>query len=311
LLTPQEAKRQQSYVLPPMHLARGAPAAAQERGRRGVLSGEFYVGGQEQFYLEGQISYAAPKEDGCMHVLVLDAASDRDAARGRQCARPRGEPGERGDAAHGRRLRRQGIAIGDLRLHRRDRGAAACSGRSSCAWIADDDFMITGKRHCCHYAYDIGFDDDGRIAGARIEMAFRAGFSADLSGPVATRAVCHFDNAYYLPDVDIVALCGKTNTQSNTAFRGFGGPQGAIAIEYLIDNIAREIDRDPLDVRWLNFYGTESRNVTPYGQVVEDSVIHELVAELETSSDYRARRAATRAFNSDSRCSERGSRSRR
>ena len=131
-------------------------------------------------------------------------------------------------------------------------------------------------------------------------MAARAGFSADLSGPVCTRAVCHFDNAYYLPDVDILALAGKTNTQSNTAFRGFGGPQGAIAIEYIIDNVARELGRDPLDVRKANFYGTTERNVTPYGMTVEDNVIHELVAELEASSDYRQRRDATRAFNATS-----------
>ena len=160
--------------------------------------------------------------------------------------------------------------------------------------------MITGKRHCCHYEYDVGFDDDGRILGAIVEMTFRAGFSADLSGPVATRAVCHFDNAYYLSDVDILALCGKTNTQSNTAFRGFGGPQGAIAIEHVIDNIARILDRDPLDVRRINFYGEKTGNVTPYGQEVVDNVIHELVDDLEQSSDYRSRRDATRAFNRDS-----------
>ncbi len=131
-------------------------------------------------------------------------------------------------------------------------------------------------------------------------MVTRAGYSADLSGPVATRAVCHFDNTYYLSDVDIRAACGKTNTQSNTAFRGFGGPQGAIAIEYVIDEIARNLGRDPLDIRRINFYGGEGRNVTPYGQVVSDNVIDELVAELEISSDYRARRAAIAAFNDTS-----------
>jgi xanthine dehydrogenase large subunit len=163
--------------------------------------------------------------------------------------------------------------------------------------------IVTGKRHCFFYEYELGYDDDGRILGAKIEMVSRAGYSADLSGPVATRAVCHFDNAYYLSDVDIRALCGKTNTQSNTAFRGFGGPQGAIAIEYLIDDIARELGRDPLDIRKANFYGrndAEGRNVTPYGQKVEDNVIHELVAELEAGSAYRERREATRAFNAAS-----------
>jgi xanthine dehydrogenase large subunit len=161
----------------------------------------------------------------------------------------------------------------------------------------DDDMMITGKRHCFHYEYEVGFDDDGLIRAAKIEMVSRAGFSADLSGPVSARAVCHFDNAYYLSDVDIRAMAGKTNTQSNTAFRGFGGPQGAIAIEYIIDNIARELGKDPLDIRKLNFYGKTERNTTPYGMTVEDNVIHELVDQLEASSEYRERREATRSFN--------------
>jgi xanthine dehydrogenase large subunit len=117
---------------------------------------------------------------------------------------------------------------------------------------------------------------------------------------VATRAVCHFDNTYYLSDVDIRAACGKTNTQSNTAFRGFGGPQGAIAMEYVLDEIARNLGRDALDIRKLNFYGKIDRNVTPYGQVIVDNVIHELVDELEASSEYRARRAAIEAFNAAS-----------
>ena len=160
--------------------------------------------------------------------------------------------------------------------------------------------MITGKRHAFHYEYEVGFDDEGRILGAQVEMVARAGFSADLSGPVATRALCHFDNAYYLSDVDIKAMVVKTNTQSNTAFRGFGAPQGAMAIEYMIDNIARAIGRDPLDVRQRNFYGQGERDVTPYGQKVEDNVLHELVAELEASSEYRRRREVIRAFNAAS-----------
>ena len=161
----------------------------------------------------------------------------------------------------------------------------------------DDDMLVTGKRHCFHYEYEVGYDDDGRILAARVDMVTRAGYSADLSGPVATRAVCHFDNAYYLSDVDIRAACGKTNTQSNTAFRGFGGPQGAIAIEYVLDEIARNLGRDALDIRRLNFYGKVDRNVTPFGQTIVDNVLPELVAELEAGSDYRARRSAVEAYN--------------
>jgi len=161
----------------------------------------------------------------------------------------------------------------------------------------DDDMLVTGKRHCFHYEYEVGYDIDGRILAAKVDMVTRAGYSADLSGPVATRAVCHFDNAYYLSDVEIRAACGKTNTQSNTAFRGFGGPQGAIAIEYVLDEIARNLGQDALDIRRLNFYGADARNVTPFGQELVDNVIHELVAELEADSDYRARRAAIADYN--------------
>jgi xanthine dehydrogenase large subunit len=167
----------------------------------------------------------------------------------------------------------------------------------------DDDMLVTGKRHEFHYDYEVGYNDEGLILGVKVEMLSRAGFSADLSGPVATRAVCHLDNAYFLSDVDIRAMCCKTNTQSNTAFRGFGGPQGAILIEHIIDDIARHLGKDALDVRRLNFYGRndgEGRNITHYGQKVVDNVIHELVAELEQSSDYRARRAAIAKYNATS-----------
>jgi xanthine dehydrogenase large subunit len=164
----------------------------------------------------------------------------------------------------------------------------------------DDDMMVTGKRHCFHYLYEVGYDDAGRILAAKVDMVSRAGFSADLSGPVATRAICHFDNTYYLSDCDIRAAAGKTNTQSNTAFRGFGGPQGAIAIEYIIDEIARNLGKDSLDIRKLNFYDKIDRNVTPYGQPVVDNVIHELVGELEQTSEYRARRQAIEEYNATS-----------
>jgi xanthine dehydrogenase large subunit len=170
----------------------------------------------------------------------------------------------------------------------------------------DDDFLITGRRHCFDVDAEVGFDDDGRILGAEATMVSRAGHSADLSGPVMTRALCHFDNAYWLPHVAVHGYSGKTNTQSNTAFRGFGGPQGAIAIEMLIDSVARSLGKDPLDVRRANFYGHGERNVTPYGQTVVDNIIGDLVGELEASSDYRARRSALATFNATSPVLKRG-----
>ncbi len=311
LLTPLEAHAAQSYVLAPMHLARGdaraAIAAAPHR-----LADTLEVGGQEQFYLEGQISYAVPCEDDGMLV---------------HCSTQ--HPSEMQHlVAHCLGLRSHQVQVECRRMGGGFGGKESQSGLFACvAAVAakklgrpvklrldrDDDFMITGRRHCFHYEYEVGYDDDGRILGAELTMVSRAGFSADLSGPVMTRAICHFDNAYWLPDVAIHGYSGRTNTQSNTAFRGFGGPQGAIAVENIVDSIARKLGRDSLDVRRVNFYGPSAtatnrgeRNVTPYGQLVEDNVIHELVAELETTSDYRTRRAEIAAFNATSEVLKRG-----
>lgn len=301
ILTPQQAKQAQSFVVPPMRLQRGDAQTALESSPHRV-KGAWSVGGQEQFYLEGQISYAIPKEDQGMLVLCSTQ-----------------HPTEMQHVvAHALKLHSHNIVVECRRMG----GGFGGKESQSALWAAlaaicasllkrpvklradrDDDMLVTGKRHCFDYEYEVGYDDTGRILGAKVEMVSRAGFSADLSAPVATRAVCHFDNTYYLADVDIRAMCGKTNTQSNTAFRGFGGPQGAIAIEYIMDEIARELGQDALDIRKVNFYGRndeEGRNVTQYGQKVVDNVIHELVAELEASSDYRQRRAAVQAFNASS-----------
>jgi xanthine dehydrogenase large subunit len=198
--------------------------------------------------------------------------------------------------------------------------AAIAARRTGCAVKLrpdrDDDFLVTGRRHGFEYDYAVGYDDDGRVLGAEIDLLSNAGFSADLSGPVMTRALCHFDNAYWLPDVAMHGHSVKTNTQSNTAFRGFGGPQGAIAIEAILDSIARTLGKDPLEVRRANFYGPgpgsggashlAERCVTPYGQVVDDNVIHELVDELVETSGYLQRRRQIAAYNSTSPVLKRG-----
>ena len=301
VLTPRQAKAAQSFVVPPMHLRRGDFRRAINSAPR-RLTGSLKVGGQEQFYLEGQVSYAIPHEDGRMQVLCSTQ-----------------HPTEMQNVvAHVLGLHAHDVTVECRRMG----GGFGGKESQSALWAAvsalaantlkrpvkiradrDDDMLVTGKRHPFEYDYEVGFDDAGRILAARVDMIACAGYSADLSGPVATRAVCHVDNCYYLPDVELAAMCGKTNTQSNTAFRGFGGPQGAIAMEYMIDEIARTLGKDPLDVRGLNFYGrndAEGRNTTPYGQKVTDNVIHELVAELEDTSDYRQRREALRAFNATS-----------
>jgi xanthine dehydrogenase large subunit len=307
IVTPQQAHAAGEYVLPPMHLVRethgGAEAAIAAAPRR--LKGTLDVGGQEQFYLEGQISYAIPREDGGMWV---------------HCSTQ--HPSEMQQViAHALKLHSHHVQVECRRM-----GGGFGGKESQSALFAvvasvaarllnkpvkirldrDDDFLVTGRRHCFWYEYEVGYDDEGRVLGAEVTMVSRAGHSADLSGPVMTRALCHFDNAYWLPDVAMHGYSGKTNTQSNTAFRGFGGPQGSIAIEYILDSIARTLGKDPLDVRRTNFYGVDERNVTPYDETVHDNIIHELVAELEASSDYRARRAALDAFNTGSPVLKRG-----
>ncbi|MGB3277103.1 MAG: xanthine dehydrogenase molybdopterin binding subunit, partial [Castellaniella sp.] len=298
LLTPVQAKEAGSRTLPDMRLVQGDVQAALAAAPR-RLQGTFDCGDQEQFYLEGQIAYAVPREkDGMLVWCSTQHPTEMQAVVGHTLGwhahQVQVECRRMGGGFGGKESQSAVFAcLASVAAHRLQRPVKLRADR-------DDDMMITGKRHGFHYDYEVGYDDEGRILGMRLDMTLHSGFSADLSEAVASRAVCHFDNAYYIPAADVRAMCGKTNTQSNTAFRGFGGPQGALLTEVVIDRIARELGRDPLDVRQTNFYGIDERNVTPYGQVVEGNLIEPLVAELVASSDYRARREAVNAFNASS-----------
>jgi xanthine dehydrogenase large subunit len=304
ILTPAAAKAAQQFVLPPLHLKRGDPAARIAAAPHRIAE-TFEVGGQEQFYLEGQVAYAIPKEgDGMLVYSSTQHPSEMQQVVAHMLGWPAHsvvcECRRMGGGFGGKESQSALFAcVAALAAHTLKRPVKLRADR-------DDDFMITGKRHDACYTYEAGFDDDGRLLGTRVEIALRAGYSADLSGAVATRAVCHFDNAYYLPDVEIVALCCKTNTQSNTAFRGFGGPQGALVMEVMLDSIARRLGRDPLDVRRINYYGIGERDVTPYGQRVEDNVLAPLTQQLLADSAYQARRAALAASNAASPVLKRG-----
>lgn len=304
VLSVAEAKAKQDYVVPPMKLVRGSPdariAAAPHR-----ISGTFEAGGQEQFYLEGQVAYAVPQEqDG----MLVHSSTQHPSEMQLLVAHLLGWPAHRVTCE----CRRMGGGFGGKESQS---AVFACVAALAAQQLGcpvklradrDDDFTITGKRHDAVYTYAAGFDDAGRLLGARVEIALRAGWSADLSGAVAGRALCHFDNAYYVSDVEIVALACRTNTQSNTAFRGFGGPQGALVMEVMLDGIAKQLGLDPLDVRAANFYGVGTRNVTPYGQTVEDNILAPLTAQLLDTSQYRARRAALAAANAASPVLKRG-----
>ena len=304
ILTIDEALAAQSWVLPPVHVVRGDAAAALARAPR-RLQGCVRSGGQDHFYLEGQIAVAVPREHGGMQIFTSTQ-----------------HPGEvQHMVAHA-----LGIAAHDVVVECRRMGGGfggketqmslfACvaalfarrTGRAAKLRLdRDDDMRSTGKRHAFSYTYDVGFDDEGRILGLDLVLASRCGFSADLSGPVNDRAVFHADNAYWLPDVALHSYRCKTNTVSDTAFRGFGGPQGMFAIEQVQDEVARALGRDPLDVRIANFYGTTTRNVTPFGMTIDDNIAPEIVAQLERSSGYRARRAEIARWNAASPVIKRG-----
>ncbi len=304
VLSAFEAHALQQYVVPPMHLARGDAAAALAQAPH-RHQGRFSLGGQEQFYLEGQISYALPQEDGGL----LVHCSTQHPSEMQQLV------------AHALQLASHRVQVVCRRMGGGFGGKESQSALFACvAALAaqrlqrpvklrpdrDDDMLITGRRHGFEFSWDVGHDEQGRILGLELELLANAGHSTDLSPPVMTRAICHVDNAYWLPHVALHGYCARTNTQSNTAFRGFGGPQGALAIEMILDNVARRLGLDALAVRRANFYGIGERDVTPYGQTVEDNLIAPLVAQLEAQCNYSARRAAIAEFNGSSPVLKRG-----
>ena len=296
ILDIREAIAQESFVLPTETIERGdaakAIASASHRMKRSLE-----LGGQDQFYLEGQIAMAQPREDGDLYVYSSTQHPGEvqhlvAAAIGRQAKDVVVECRRMGGGFGGKETQPALIAcIAGLMAWKTGRPCKLRLDR-------DVDMLMTGKRHDFVIDYEVGFGDDGQIEGIEFMFASRCGMSADLSGSINDRTMFHCDNAYYLPNVKIISHRCKTHTVSNTAFRGFGGPQGMFAIECVIDDIARYLKIDALDVRRVNFYGSDSRNVTQYGQTVDDNIIDDIVDKLEQSSSYRERVAEIRAFQS-------------
>jgi xanthine dehydrogenase large subunit len=284
-----------SYVLPSNGLVRGRPQEALA-GAPHRLSGSLSVGGQDHFYLEGQIAAAIPQEDGGM---LVHSSTQHPSEVQQIIAHALAVPANRVTV----QCRRMGGGFGGKETQPALIAAAAAvmaraTGRPVKLRLDRDvDMEMTGKRHDFICDYTVGFDDSGRILGLSVMLASRCGYSADLSGPVNDRAVLHVDNAYYLENVEIVCHRCKTHTVSNTAFRGFGGPQGMIMTEMIMDVIAAHLRRDPLAVRRCNFYGDTQRNVTPYGQVVAGNRTIPIVDELVRSAAYDERRREIAQWN--------------
>jgi xanthine dehydrogenase large subunit len=309
LLTVDEAMDAQSLLEPPYSMKRGDAAAAIEAAPH-ILQGRVYIGGQEHFYLEGQVALAIPGEDADVTVHV---STQHPTEIQHKVAEMLGVPSHSVTAE----VRRMGGAFGGKESQGNLPACAAAltaklTGRAAkVCYDRDDDMTITGKRHDFRIDYRVGFDDEGHILGIEFDQAVRCGMSIDLSFAIADRAMFHADNAYYLPNARITSYRCKTHTQSNTAFRGFGGPQGMVGIERVVDEIAHHLKLDPLTVRRRNFYAHmgatgDERRVTPYSMIVEDCVIDDIVSELAETSDYEKRRAEITIWNKTSPFIKRG-----
>jgi xanthine dehydrogenase large subunit len=270
-----------------------------------ISKATFTSAGQEHFYLEGQIALAIPGEDGDIYV---HSSTQHPSEVQHVVARVLDIP----DAYVTCEIRRMGGGFGGKESQATQWAAIAALGARvtgrpcKIRLDRDDDFILTGKRHDFRSDWQVGFDAEGRIQGYAVEHLARCGYSADLSSGVVDRTMFHSDNAYWMPAVRVASRRLKTNTVSNTAFRGFGGPQGMLVIEHVMDQIAWATGRDPLDVRYANLY-RPGENVTPFGMEVEETdTLPALMQALEASSDYRARREAIAAFNASSPIMKRG-----
>jgi xanthine dehydrogenase large subunit len=295
ILTIAEAMAAGSFVQEPYRMARndnqGRDARAAIDGAPRRLEGRITFGGQDQFYLEGQIAIAFPGEDEDVHIISSNQHPS-------ECQHIVAHILGVSSHAVTVEVRRLGGGFGGKETQGNLMAGAAAlvakkTGRPAKVRLdRDDDMILTGKRHAFVIDYEVGFDGGGRIEGIRFDQMARCGWSLDLSAAICDRAMFHADNAYYLPAAEIVSYRCRTNTVSDTAFRGFGGPQGMMGIERVIDEIAFALGRDPLEVRRVN--------------LVEDSVIDQIAGELAASSDYAARREAIRDWNAASPVLKRG-----
>ncbi len=281
------------YVTEPLTLRRGDASAAMEAAPRRI-KGRFGIGGQDHFYLEGQIAMAVPGEDDD---VVINVSTQHPSEVQHVVAHVLGVPNHSVVV----NVRRMGGGFGGKETQMNLFAAVAAMAARKWGRAVkirpdrDDDMTATGKRHDFVVDYEVGFDDDGRILAVEGDWYARCGFSSDLSGPVTDRALFHCDNAYFYPDVRVSSHPMKTNTVSNTAFRGFGGPQGVIVAERIAEEIAYALGRDPLEIRKLNLY--QNGQLTPYHQEVNDQILPRIFQEIEASSDYHARRQAVLDWN--------------
>lgn len=298
VLTINEAKEKQDFIDREYTIKRGEVEAA-FRSSKHILEGTVVIGGADHFYLESQAALVYPGE---YDQLVIHSSTQAPTEVQHVAAHLLGLQMNQvvcitkrmGGGFGGKECQATHPAVmAALVAHKTKRPARII-------YIKDDDMKYTGKRHPFQNDYKVGFSDDGRIEAMRAHIYCDGGAYNDLSTAVLGRALTHADNAYFIPDVEIYGRICRTNLPPNTAFRGFGGPQGVLTIENVMEEIAKHLGKDPLDVRRANLYGLEERNTTPYGQVVKNNTLPKLFDQIEQTSDYRNRMKAVHEFNAHS-----------
>jgi len=298
ILTIEQAISAASLLGPPANMKRGEPDSS-IRTSPHTIKGELHTGAQEHWYLESQVCLCVPGEHKEMNVF---SSTQHPSETQSLIAEVLGV----GKNEVVVEVRRMGGAFGGKETqgnHTACWAALLCNATNRPVKIRlfrDDDMIMTGKRHRFLSNYEVGYDDEGRILAANFDLHSDGGCATDLSFAIMQRAMLHVDNAYYIPDCSVSGTVYKTNLPSNTAFRGFGGPQGMAVIEQVIDRIARALHKDPAEVRHTNFYGMKDRNVTHYGQEVENNRLFMMYDQIMKSSEYLQRCKAIAAFNQES-----------
>ncbi|MDP7541533.1 MAG: xanthine dehydrogenase molybdopterin binding subunit [Candidatus Pelagibacter bacterium] len=293
-VTIKEALNKKKLLIKVKKIKKGDPSKKIFKSKN-YLKGNFTTGSQEHFYLEGQVAFAIPKED---KDLLVYSSTQHPSETQKLIARMLNQKSNTITVV----VRRIGGGFGGKETNFLTSSICALLANKTNKPVKlrldrDDDIIITGKRHEFYSEYEVGFDDSGVIQGLKMKLASKCGISPDLSHAINERALLHIDNAYYLSDVEVQNYLCKTNTATSTAFRGFGGNQGMMAIENIIDNISRHLNKDPCDVRRRNFYQKNNKNITHYGMKIEDNVINEIFNKLIKKSNYKARYSKIKKFN--------------
>ena len=300
----EEALKKKSFVLKPKHLTRGNIKDGFKKSDN-ILKGKLYSGGQDHFYLEGQIAMTIPQEDN--NFLVY--SSTQHPSETQQII---GKVLKQNYNSIHVIVRRIGGGFGGKETQSflfaaiTSIAAKKLSKPVKLRVDRDDDMIMTGKRHDFLFDYEVGFNNNGEILALKLMMASRCGISPDLSGAINDRAIYHIDNAYYIPNIEINSYRCKTNTVSNTAFRGFGGPQGMFCIENIIENIAQKLNREASEIRKINFYKDKIKNTTHYGMKITDNVIEDIFNKLIKKSNYKKRKIEIDNFNKKNKVLKKG-----